>query len=176
MSDLSTVDIIFYAIIIISTLWGMFRGLTHQAISLLFLVIAYFVSKHFAGDLAGESESKVVDTFYYAVSFAGIFVSVVVGGMIVNFIVSRLVNATPMAVVNKMLGGTFGLLRGILVCMVLTYFVHYTPIKDTAAWEESTLVPHLHYVNELFMGSMGEDVDMPKIPGDLKSVIPDGLI
>lgn len=164
MLGLGAIDLVLYGIIILSLLAGLMRGLTHQVISLLFLIIAYFASKHFAGAFTGSSENEMIGSAYYLLSFAGIFIVVVLLGMVINFIISRLVNATPLVFVNKLLGTFFGFFKGCLIGMVLVYVAQYTPIEGGAAWQASTLIPRYQSFNNALSEFLGDNINTQQSP------------
>ena len=180
LSNLGIVDLALLGVIAFSALMGLFRGITHQIISIVFMVAGFILAKAYAADMVPMNAKGVVNTAYYGLSFAGIFFTVVLVGIILRFIVTRFINFTPLAIVDKFFGAGFGGLKGYLAGMVLVFGCQFTPLADTEYWHQSKLMPYyeqgINYVSKL----LGEaDVDLNvKMPtaDDIRKVIPKEFI
>jgi membrane protein required for colicin V production len=52
-------------------------------------------------------------------------------------LVRLLIRATPLSVVDRVLGAGFGALRGMLLLLVLCTLVTMTPARNSVAWQAS---------------------------------------
>ena len=132
---MSTVDIVLLAILALSVLIGLVRGLTFEVLALLGWVVAYFAAQWFSPELlpyvpigAPGSALKV------GAAFVATFL--IVWG-IGTRLVSLLVKTTPLRLFDRVLGAGFGLLRGLVVLLVIATVVALTPWARSPAWQSS---------------------------------------
>jgi len=53
------------------------------------------------------------------------------------WLLRKLVHATPLTLADRMLGGAFGLFRGIFLLLVAATLVAFTPAQQAPAWQRS---------------------------------------
>lgn len=126
------------AILLVSLLLGLWRGLVYEVLSLLGWPVAFALSKYYAGSIAtmmpGEQETMRI-TLAYAVVFIA---ALIVWGML-TWLLSRLVKAVGLGWLDRMLGGLFGLLRGALVVLVLVWLAGLTHMPEQHFWRASSV-------------------------------------
>jgi membrane protein required for colicin V production len=79
-----------------------------------------------------------------------VFFGVLVLGAIVTGIVSMLVRKSPLSSVDRMVGGGFGLLRGVVIALGMVWLVGMTPARQDPWWGQSALIPRLEGVARTF--------------------------
>ena len=68
-----------------------------------------------------------------------------------NYTISQLVDKTGLTGTDRVLGGCFGLLRGVMIVAALLFFVDsFTEFDKENVWKESTLIPHFGFIVEWF--------------------------
>lgn len=126
-------DFVVIAVLLVSLLLGLWRGLVYEILSLLGWPVAFLVSRLFAANVApmmpGEHEMMRITLAYVAVFIA----SLIVWGLLA-WLLSRLVKAVGLGWLDRMLGGLFGFLRGILVILVLVWLAGLTDFPDQSFW------------------------------------------
>jgi membrane protein required for colicin V production len=132
------VDAALLGAVVLSALIGLFRGLTFELLSLAGWFAAWFAALWFGPDLAaylpiGEPGS----TLNRVAAFASVFVLVLLLWGLAARAIARLVRATPLKPLDRLLGAFFGVARGVLVLLALTAVLAYTPLGRAAAWQES---------------------------------------
>jgi membrane protein required for colicin V production len=138
---MAALDWIFCAVLLVSVLLGVWRGLVYEVLSLLSWLVALVAARYFAQDMAqwlpmhGSS-----DTLRYAVGFVLVFVLVLMVGSLVAVVSKKLMSSVGLRPVDRALGALFGSLRGALLLLLVTVAVTATPLKSTAAWQESVAV------------------------------------
>ena len=132
------VDIAMLAIVSVSALVGVVRGLTLELLSLAGWVVAWFAGLWVGPLLAPHLPVGAVGSPLNGVaSFACAFiVALIVWGLMAR-VVSSLVKRTPLSPVDRLLGAVFGLLRGAAGLLAVVAVLAHTPAAATSAWRES---------------------------------------
>ena len=141
---MSWVDLIIIAIIVISALISLVRGFVKESISLASWLFAGFIAFIYFTPLADLLEPYIESpTVRTGSSFAILFVSSLIVGAIINFMVSQLVSKTGLSGTDKSLGVVFGTARGLLiVIIVLALLAELTPMPSEPWWQESTMIEY----------------------------------
>ena len=77
----------------------------------------------------------------YVAAFALIFVVVMMAGTLFNHLLSKLLTITGLKAVDRLLGGVFGVARGVIIVLVIL-FISSVFVSETEQWQQSTLIPH----------------------------------
>jgi membrane protein required for colicin V production len=131
-------DWIAVALIVVSMLFGLVRGLVFEVISLVGWVVAFVVAQWFASDVAawlpaGDPQAS----WRYPLAFVLLFVAVAFGVGLVAALTRKLIAAVGLRPVDRILGGAFGAARGAVALLVLAVVVHLLALSDSAWWHES---------------------------------------
>lgn len=150
MHHLNWIDYVIIAILALSTLAGLARGLVKEIISLLTLVAAFVVATSFASPVAEYFSSNAsattpdaAQTVSYAalgLSFGVLFLGTVIVGALVGFIINLILKSSVLGIGNRIFGAVFGFARGFLINLVLIFLVQLTSFTNDAAWQESMLL------------------------------------
>lgn len=131
-------DFTVIAILAVSLLFGLLRGLVYEVLSLIGWPIAFVLSKLFAGSIApmmpGPQESVRMILAYTVV-----FISALILWGVLAWLISRLAKAVGLGLMDRILGGLFGLLRGVLVVLVLVWLAGLTRIPEQPFWRAAQM-------------------------------------
>ena len=132
------IDTALLGVIVLSALVGLFRGLTFELLSLAGWFAAWFAALAFGPGLAaylpiGDAGSTLNRVAGYASAFLVVLLLWGLGARAL----ARLVRATPLRPLDRLLGAVFGLARGVLVLLALAAVLAYTPLDRLPAWQES---------------------------------------
>ncbi|VTU24834.1 MULTISPECIES: CvpA family protein [unclassified Variovorax] len=135
---MAPLDWIAVALLVISMLLGLVRGLVFEVISLAGWVVAFLCAQWFAEDVArwlpfGDPAA----TWRYAAGFVLVFVGVAFGVGLVASLVRKLVTVIGLRPVDRLLGAAFGLARGAVALLALAVVVHLLVLSDSVWWRES---------------------------------------
>ncbi|WP_431509898.1 CvpA family protein [Variovorax sp. DAIF25] len=135
---MALLDWIAVALIVVSMLFGLVRGLVFEVISLIGWVVAFVVAQWFASDVAawlpaGDPQAS----WRYPLAFVLLFVAVAFGVGLMASLTRKLIAAVGLRPVDRILGGAFGAARGALALLVLAVVVHLLALSDSAWWHES---------------------------------------
>ncbi|WP_246312500.1 CvpA family protein [Pseudaquabacterium terrae] len=138
LPTLGWIDWSLLAVLTLSVLIGLWRGLVFELMSLLGWVVAYIVAQAFSPALGtyipiGTPGSAL----HQGVAFAITFVLALVVWSLLARLVRLVIHATPLTLPDRALGGAFGLLRGVVLLLVVATLVTFTPAARSAAWTDS---------------------------------------
>ncbi len=140
---MTAVDLGILAIVLLSAVIGLWRGLIREVLGLAIwlgaFVVALIYARDVAGRLFGGMENESVSL---ALGFAVVFVVIVILGAMVQWLMARLIQGSGLSGTDRFLGFLFGTLRGGLVCVVA--LVALRPfLQEYGWWHESSLIPEL---------------------------------
>ena len=161
MHILSAVDWILLAVLGLSFLLGLWRGIVQEVLSLLGWVAAFYVSQMYAPLAAAwlpmEGSSQMLR---YAAGFVVVFVAVLVATVLVSWVIKKLISAVGLGPLDRLLGSLFGLMRGVVILLAVTVFVGMTPMRDTDAWKQAQgaqwLQQFLHVLKPVLPADFGK--------------------
>ena len=113
-------DIAMLVVLISATLFGAWKGMAWQIASLASLVASYFVALRFGAELApvfGKQEpwNRFIAMF---VLYAGTSLAIWLAFRLVAGIIDRV----RLKEFDRQIGGLFGLAKGVLLCLIITFF------------------------------------------------------
>jgi len=135
---MSGFDYAVVAILAISVIFGWWRGLVYEILSLAGWVVALVVSRLFAEKLAPMLPLSQ-EYLRLTVSYALLFTLTLVAAGIVAWLLSRLVKMVGLGWMDSSLGAVFGALRGVLVLLVLVLLAGLTGLPQQAFWKSAGL-------------------------------------
>ena len=151
------VDIVILIITVLSSVFGLWRGLIKEVLSLLTWIAALLVSRVYSEPLAGLMTGMIEnDGIRYVSAFAILFVIVMMLGTFLNFLMSKLLNVTGLKLADRLLGAVFGVARGVIIVLVIL-FVTNVFVSETELWQKSQLIPYgmdLIEKSQVFIGDM----------------------
>jgi membrane protein required for colicin V production len=128
-------DWIAVALLVVSMLLGLVRGLMFEVISLIGWGVAFIAAQWLADDVGhwlpfGDPHGS----WRFAAGFVGVFVGVAFAIGLVAALTRKLVAAVGLRPVDRVLGGVFGVARGGLALLALAVVVHLMALSDSAWW------------------------------------------
>lgn len=170
-------DLVILATIGISLLVGALRGFIKEVFSLVVWAAAFVVAYRFSGDVALLMEEQVsLPSARTAIGFIGLFIVVLVIGGLANYLLGRLVESTGLSGTDRMLGGLFGIARGVALVVVAILVTGFTPIPADPWWKESRLIrsfmPLVTWSAEWLPASVQEHLEFEPEPPDPEAASP----
>lgn len=133
-------DYVVIAIVGLSILLSLVRGLVREVLALLAWVVAFIAANFLASPLASVLPSAVSNAeVRLLIGFSVAFVVVLLSMSVLAMFASKLVKNAGLGVEDRMLGGVFGLARGMLVVMVLVLLAGLTSLPKQPLWREAML-------------------------------------
>lgn len=135
---LGWVDWALLAVLALSMLIGLWRGLVFEVLSLVGWLAAYVAAQLFAPAIAVHVPIGTAGgALNHAAAFAATFLLALIAWTLLSRLLRMVVHATPLRVVDRVLGGGFGLLRGVVLLLVVATVVTMTPARHSSAWQGS---------------------------------------
>lgn len=139
---MTTFDWIIVGVLGVSCLLGLWRGLVREVFSVAGWVAAVVLSLKFAVPLGHELPGDIAwQPLRTALAVALIAVACVFAVALLGWIVQRFLEAAHLSGTDRLLGGVFGLLRGVLILFAAVYFTSRTAFAQQPAWRDALLVP-----------------------------------
>ena len=141
------VDAVMLGVLTLSVIVGLVRGLVFEMLSAVGWIAAYFAAQWLAPVVApylpvGEPGSGLNQGAAFACAFIA---ALIVWGLAARLL-RMLIRATPLSLLDRLLGAGFGLARGMIVLLALATVVGLTPLMKSAAWQQSLGAVWLHSV------------------------------
>ena len=137
MQTLAVFDWLALAVLALSLLWGVWRGLVHEVLGLLGWGVAFWVAQRYGPVLAPQLTAWSSDSLRLAAAFFLLFLATVVLVAVLIWTLGRLMSAVGLRPMDRMLGGLFGLLRAALLLLAIGVLVNAAGWRDSAWWSES---------------------------------------
>jgi membrane protein required for colicin V production len=132
---LAALDWVVLAVLALSVLLGLWRGLVYEVLSVLNWLAAFLLAQWLAADAARYMPlSAAGEAFQYAAGFVVVFIAALIAGGLLAWLTKKLVEAAGLAPVDRLLGGVFGLVRGTVAVLALAVVVHLTGLRNSAWW------------------------------------------
>ena len=139
LPELAWVDWAMLLALGLSVLVGLARGLVFELMSLAGWAVAYFAAQLFSPQVAAYVPIGTPGSaLHQGAAFAATFLAVLLVWAVLARLLRMLVRATPLTVLDRLLGAAFGGLRGLLLLLVVATVVSYTPALRSQPWQDST--------------------------------------
>ncbi|MES2952673.1 MAG: CvpA family protein [Pseudomonadota bacterium] len=134
-----TLDWLFLAVLLISMLVGVWRGLVYEILSVANWIAAFVLAQWFAPAAAHWLPiTGGTEVVRFAAGFVLVFIAALFAGGMLAFLVRKLVAAVGLRPVDRVMGAAFGIVRGVVVLLVFAVVVGITPLHNGIWWTEST--------------------------------------
>jgi membrane protein required for colicin V production len=138
MDTIGWVDWMLLTVLLASVVIGLVRGLVFEVLSLLGWVAAYIAAQMFSTELAPHLPIGAPGSaLNQGASFATTFVLALIVWMLLARLVRLIVHATPLTLVDRTLGGVFGLVRALVLLLAIATVVSFTPAVRASSWQAS---------------------------------------
>ena len=135
---MSTLDWALVAVLALSCLLGLWRGVIRETLSLAAWLLGFVLSSRYATEVASHLPiSDWSDNARLGLAWVLVFLAVWLTITLLAMLVRGVVSAVGLGLLDRVLGCVFGFLRGGIALMALSVAVGLTPVKTSSAWMNS---------------------------------------
>jgi membrane protein required for colicin V production len=150
-------DYLLIALMVISCVAGVLRGLLREVIALVTWVAAVWIAWHYAAVLEPRLGGALANEGVRAWAARSIiFVAVLLIGACIGAIVGRVVRLSIFSGTDRFLGGIFGFLRALVMIGLFVMLCHALRLSGEPWWRGSTLIPYGERAANVLRGMVGE--------------------
>lgn len=156
---MNLLDWIFIIIIGFSAIYGLFKGLVKEVISLLAVIIGLMGASRLYEGISpllknlglGEQAAKILSFF---ILFIIIFIVITLIGRLIH----KFVHAILLGWLNRLGGIGFGLIRGIITSAIIIMILTITLSDKAPILTQSKLTPHIMSVSKVLLSLVPEEL------------------
>jgi membrane protein required for colicin V production len=133
-------DLAVIAIIGLSVLLSVIRGLVREVLALAAWAVAFFAANVLATQVSQwMPQALESEELRLLAAFGCVFIAVLILMSLLAMLASKLVKDAGLGVEDRLLGVAFGLARGLLVVLTLVLLAGLTPLPRQAVWRNAML-------------------------------------
>lgn len=137
-SSINAFDLLVLLVLVLSVGVGAWRGAVYEVMSLLGWLVAWTLAQAWGPDVSlnlpvGEEGSAL----RLGAGFVATFIGALVLWRLVTWLVQQVLQASPLAPLDRALGAGFGLLRGGVIVLLAVLLLSLTPLAKGQGWRES---------------------------------------
>lgn len=152
-----TLDYIVLAIVVISAIFGAFRGFLREVFSVISWILAVWLAWKYAPLLAPKFGGKLKDPVYGLwAARALIFAMIIITGYCLGAVVNHFVRLSMFSGLDRLLGFLLGFARGLVIVGIGIILAQAMRIDDEAWWQQSRLATGLKPVASVLRALAGD--------------------
>lgn len=137
---MTSFDYLVLAILLISALLGLMRGLIKEVLSLCAYVVAFLGAIWWGPRVSGWLEAWINNPLLRTgLAYLAVFLVVLLLVGLLNMTLATLIDKTGLTPADHGLGAMFGLMRGLMLVLVLVTLAGYTELPAEPWWTEARL-------------------------------------
>jgi membrane protein required for colicin V production len=123
-------------IVLLSLLFGLWRGFVYAVLSLIGWPLAFVASRIFAANVL-PLMPDMLEQVRVVSAYLVVFLAVLIIWSIVVGLLSKSIKAVGLGSLDRIMGGLFGLLRGGLLVLVLAWLAGLSKLPEQPFWREA---------------------------------------
>lgn len=173
---MNAVDLIIIAVLALSVLVGLWRGLISEVLALVTWIAAFWVAWTYGPAVSTHFEHSIeTPLLRLLVGYGLCFIAVLILGALVRFAIHALVDSTGLGGTDRLLGMIFGFARGLLLVTLVVFLVNQTGFAHEPMWRQSTLLPQFNSMATWLESEMPPSVRQHLHPENFQVRVPNGL-
>ena len=116
---MSPFDYFILTLLIVSSVYGIYRGIIKEVLSLSGLVLSFYLASNFDNSLANIVPIENKSDFLIISAFIMIFVSTLIFTSILIKLISKVLKLAGLSIMNRFFGFFFGIARGLVIVLVI---------------------------------------------------------
>lgn len=137
------VDWLLILIVLVSIGISVVRGFVREILSVAVWVLATLNAYLLGNRMASLMTTWVAESsLRLTLGMAALFIMTLLVGALLNYVLTEMVKSSGLTTADRILGSAFGLLRGIVILMALSFYLP-SGMKHGDGWRQSVLAPHV---------------------------------
>ncbi|MGE5468114.1 MAG: CvpA family protein [Ignavibacteria bacterium] len=137
-------DFALLAIVGASVLLGLWRGVASELLALAAWVAAFFAARYFGTDVGRMLSKWIADpALALAAGYAAVFVAVLLAFAMGRIVISLMLRAVGLGLIDRLLGAAFGVVRGVFIALAAVLVGGMTALPKEAWWRDAMFAPPL---------------------------------
>jgi len=125
------------AVLLLSIVWGSWRGFVHEVLSLAGWIMAFLAANLLASPLSESFPANMRPGFRVVGAWALVFVATLVVTALATALVTRYIRVSVLQSLDRWLGALFGLLRGLVIVVAFAVAAGLTALPTLPVWKDS---------------------------------------
>ncbi|MBZ4200719.1 MAG: CvpA family protein [Methylotenera sp.] len=135
---MTSFDYLVLAILGLSVVLSVMRGLVLEALSIVGWVLAFFVAKSYASQLVPMMPEAIpTESLRVMAAFLMVFLATLLISSLLSIALASLFKKLGLGWLNRILGGLFGLTRGIIIVCLLVFLAGMTSLPQDERWRDA---------------------------------------
>lgn len=134
ITDWALLGVLFASMVV-----GLWRGLVYEVLSLAGWVAAFFLAQWLATNVVAwvPFVQNAAPSVQYAVGYVLVFVGSLFVFALLSWLIKKLIESVGLRPVDRVLGGAFGLARGVVLLLALTVVLQLTGLSQSDWWQSA---------------------------------------
>ncbi|ARO87572.1 colicin V production protein [Nitrosospira lacus] len=147
------------AILVVSILLSVMRGVVRELFSLAGWVVAFMVANSFAAGFAPMLPSSINgESLRMLLAFGALFLSALLAMALITMLMSALIKTVGLGFADRFFGSLFGFMRGLLVVLLIILAAGLTALPQEAFWQKALLSKPLETAAMMVMPWLPQDL------------------
>ena len=140
---LNALDLFLIGILLVSLIWGLFRGLVREVLALSSWVLAGWLTWRYGATLGNYLMAWMnSERLSYLSGLGTVFVGSLVAFTLISRVAYKQFRVSGLTAMNRILGAVFGIARGVVVSTLLLFGAQFSPATEASWYKDSQLVPY----------------------------------
>jgi membrane protein required for colicin V production len=143
----------------ISVFISLIRGFIREFLALVSWVAAFVVARAYTSEIVPLLPADIPsESLRYLAAFIILFLAALLISSLLAIALSQLLKSLKLGWLNRVLGGVFGILRGVCVVSILVFLAGFTNIPKDDRWQSAMFSSPLEVLVMHFLAWMPEDI------------------
>jgi len=151
-------DIFFLLVLVLGLVRGLFRGLVRELTSIVSLVAGFLAANAYYPLLEPYLKPFLPAPYTEIVSYTLVLLAVIGAVFIIGTGVRKLLHITLLGGLDRILGGTAGLLKSSIFCSIVLFVLTTFLPANTPLLSESQTAPYIHRFTRTAVGIIPDDL------------------
>lgn len=140
--NINWIDGVLLALLMLSSILGLFRGLIRGGLGIMALILAIIVAKKYGNSLSATMSSMFGDSaFSILLGYVLIFIACMLCFSMLIYLIHRAATLADLGMADKFGGLLFGACRGGAFGLLVVIALSALPLQQTKPWKKSVMLP-----------------------------------